>query len=391
MKKFLTCVLFFFISQLYSQNIGYSLNVDHLFLADESKSSNDDNRKIKLKFTSLDNGKYFVFNRLLHGNKTGKVLAYFKPFNTVVIRSQDHLTYLTFKEAFPKGGFYKTNITKPMFGQPATLYSFDNDVVDIQLWVGTGTRTESGFERYLNDMGLLQNLPANTAIFAVSIMGIEVELSQFKEDSYSNAKSNLNDILISFNEPKEALLECIKESHQNETPLSSNGEKIDLQFDYKITSKIYQKDSKGKVLYDTNTVVYANKDNSISLQLFDQPNSEGISFVYSNKNLNQEIEGSYNGDQLYMEKGKLLDSQSCLILNEKLVSKKSNITQFMAGYEHEFGLFLIEKNVVDYPNFQNQTISKGFMSKRIYLNKDLEIQEYVSEIESGIFKFNLVK
>uniref|UniRef100_UPI0040487BD6 hypothetical protein n=1 Tax=Flavobacterium sp. TaxID=239 RepID=UPI0040487BD6 len=43
MKKFLTCVLFFFISQLYSQNIGYSLNVDHLFLADEIKSSNDDN------------------------------------------------------------------------------------------------------------------------------------------------------------------------------------------------------------------------------------------------------------------------------------------------------------------------------------------------------------
>ena len=43
-------------------------------------------------------------------------------------------------------------------------------------------------------MGLFQNLPSNAAIIAVSIMGIEVELSQFKEDSYSNAKSNLNDI-----------------------------------------------------------------------------------------------------------------------------------------------------------------------------------------------------
>ncbi|WP_445719206.1 hypothetical protein [Flavobacterium sp.] len=391
MKKFLTCVLFFFISQLYSQNIGYSLNVDHLFLADESKSSNDDNRKIKLKFTSLDNGKYFVFNRLLYGNKTGKVLAYFKPFNTVVIRSQDHLTYMTFKEAFPKGGFYKTNITKPMFGQPTTLYSFDNDVVDIQLWVGTGARTGSGFERYLNDMGLLQNLPANAAIIAVSIMGIEVELSQFKEDSYSNAKSNLNDILISFNEPKEALLECIKESHQNETPLSSNGEKMDIVFEYKITSKISQTDSKGKLLYEANTTLYANKDNSVTLQIFEQPNTDGISFIYINKNLNQEIEGSYNENQLYIERGKRVDSQNCLFLKEKLLSKKSNVSQFMAGYEHEFGLFLIEKNTIDYPNFQNQTTSNGFISKRIYLNKDLEIQEYNSEVELGVYRFNLEK
>uniref|UniRef100_UPI0040489435 hypothetical protein n=1 Tax=Flavobacterium sp. TaxID=239 RepID=UPI0040489435 len=356
-----------------------------------NSSSKRNNRKIKLKFTSLDNGKYFVFNRLLYGNKTGKVLAYFRPFNTVVIRSQDHLTYMTFKEAFPKGGFYKTNITKPMFGQPATLYSFDNDVVDIQLWVGTGTRTGSGFERYLNDMGLLQNLPANAAIIAVSIMGIEVELSQFKEDSYSNAKSNLNDILISFNEPKEALLECIKESHQNETPLSSNGEKMDIVFEYKITSKISQTDSKGKLLYEANTTLYANKDNSVTLQIFEQPNTDGISFIYINKNLNQEIEGSYNENQLYMERGRRVDSQNCLFLKEKLLSKKSNVSQFMAGYEHEFGLFLIEKNTIDYPNFQNQTTSNGFISKRIYLNKDIEIQEYNSEVELGVYKFNLEK
>jgi len=391
MKKILSCFLYFFISQFYAQNIGYSLNVDHLFLADESKSSNDDNRKIKLKFTSLDNGKYFVFNRLLHGNKTGKVLAYFKPFNTVVIRSQDHLTYLTFKEAFPKGGFYKTNITKPMFGQPATLYSFDNDVVDIQLWVGTGTRTGSGFERYLNDMGLLQNLPANATIIAVSIMGIEVELSQFKEDSYSNAKSNLNDILISFNEPKEALLDCIKESHQNETPLSSNGEKLDIVFEYKITSKISQSDSKGKLLYEANTTLYANKDNSVTLQIFDRPNSDGISFIYIDKNLNQEIEGSYDDKQLYMQRGKLVSSQNCIFLKEKLLSKKSNVSQFIAGYEHEFGLFLIEKNTIDYPNFKNITTSNGLTLKRTFLNKDLEIQEYSSEIERGAYKFNLQK
>lgn len=391
MKKNLSFLLFLCFSIFYAQNKGYSIKVDRLYLADESKSDNNHESKIKLKFASLDNGNYFVFNRLLYGNKTGKVLAYFKNFNTVVIRSQNKLSYLTFKEAFPKGGFYKTNITKPIFGQHAFLYAFDNDVIDIKLWVAPGNPTNTGFEGYLNEMGLLENLPKNNTIVAVSILGIELDMTNFKEDSYSSVKSNLEDVLISFKEPKDALLECINKNHQNEETLIANGEKIDLQFDYKITSNISKKDSKGKVLYDTNTIVYANKDNSISLQLFDQPNSEGISFVYSNKNLNQEIEGSYNGGQLFMERGKILDSQSCLILNEKLVSKKSNITQFIAGYEHEFGLFLIEKNVVDFPNFQNQTISKGFMSKRIYLNKDLEIQEYVSEIESGIFKFNLLK
>lgn len=391
MKKKHSFLLFLCFSIFYAQNKGYSIKVDRLYLADESKSDNNHDSKIKLKFTSLDNGNYFVFNRLLYGNKTGKVLAYFKNFNTVVIRSQNKLSYFTFKEAFPKGGFYKTNITKPIFGQHAFLYAFDNDVIDIKLWVAPGNPTNTGFEGYLNEMGLLENLPKNNTIVAVSILGIELDMTNFKEDLYNSVKSNLEDVLISFKEPKDALLECINKNHQNEETLIANGEKIDLQFDYKITSKISKKDSKGKVLYDTNAVVYANKDNSISLQLFDQPNSEGISFVYNNKNLNQEIEGSYNENQLFMMRGKLFDSQSCLILSEKLVSKKSNITQFIAGYEHEFGLFLIEKNVVDYPNFQNQTISKGFMSKRIYLNKDLEIQEYVSEIESGIFKFNLVK
>ena len=391
MKKILSCFLFFCVSLFYSQNKGYSINVDHLYLADESKSNNSNDSKIKLKFTSLDNGNYFVFNRLQQGNKTGKVLAYFKTYNAVVIRSQNKLTYLTFKEAFPKGGFYKTNTSKPIFGQQATLYAFDNEVLDIKLWVAPGTRTNTGFEGYLNDMGLLENIPKNSAIVAVSILGIELDMHNFKEDSYSSAKSNLNDILVGFKEPKDSLISCLNTSSQNEKTLTANGEKIDLSFEYKITSKISQKDSKGKALYDTNTVVYANKDNSISLQIFDQPNSEGISFVYINKNLNQEIEGSYNEDQLFMEKGKVIDSQNCLVLNEKIISKKSNITQFIAGYEHEFGLFLIEKNTIDYPNFQNQTTSKGFMSKRIYLNKDLETQEYISEIELGNFKFNLVK
>jgi hypothetical protein len=391
MKNIYSIFLLLSVSFFYSQTKEYKVSFDRLYLADESKSNNTNDSKIKLKFTSLDNGNYFVFNRLLYGNKTGKVLAYFKNYNTVVIRSQNKLSYLTFKEAFPKGGFYKTNISKPIFGQQAILYAFDNDVLDIKLWVAPGTRTDTGFEGYLNEMGLLQNLPKNNTIIAVSILGIELDMSNFKEETYKKFKSDLNDILVSFKEPKDSILTCLEENKQKEKPFSTNGEKIALSFDYKITSKISLEDSKGKILYDTNTLVYANKDNSVSLQIFDEPNSEGISFIYTNKKLGQMIEGTHNNDQLFMEKGKLIDFNNCFIMNEKIISKKSNITQSITGFEHEFKLFLMEKNNVDFPDFTNQITSNGFISKRITLSKDLEKQEYTSEIEFGTFKFNLEK
>ena len=92
-----------------------------------------------------------------------------------------------------------------------------------------------------------------------------------------------------------------------------------------------------------------------------------------------------------MERGKLVSSQNCIFLKEKLLSKKSNVSQFIAGYEHEFGLFLTEKNTIDYPNFKNITTSNGMILKRTFLNKELEIQEYSSEIEKGTYKFNLQK
>lgn len=391
MKNIYSIFLLLSVSFLYSQTKEYKVSFERLYLADESKTSNTNDSKIKLKFSSLDNGNYFVFNRLLYGNKTGKVLAYFKKYNTVVIRSHYKLSYLTFKEAFPKGGFYKTSISKSIFGKQAILYAFDNDVLDIKLWVAPGSRTGTGFEGYLNEMGLLQNLPKNNTIIAVSILGIELDMDNFKEETYKNFKSDLNDILVSFKEPKDSILSCLDKNNQKEKPFNSNGEKITLSFDYKITSKISLEDSKGKILYDTNTLVYANKDNSISLQFFDEPNSDGISFVYTNKKLGQIIEGTHNNDQLFMEKGKLVDSQNCFILNEKINSKKSNVTEFIAGYEHEFKLFLIEKNDVDFPNFTNQITSNGFISKRITLNKELEKQEYISEIELGTYKFNLEK
>ena len=390
-KKILSCLLFFCVSLFYAQNKGYSINIDRLYLADESKSNNSDDSKIKINFSSLDNGNYFVFNRLLYGNKTGKVLAYFKAFNTVVIRSQHKLSYLTFKEAFPKGGFYKTTTSKSLFGQQATLYAFDNDVLDIKLWVAPGARTGTGFEGYLNAMGLLQNLPKGNTIIAVSILGIELDMSNFKEDTYSNVKSNLSDVLVGFKEPKDSLLSCVDEKKQREKPFVANGEKIDLLFNYKISSKISLKDSKGKMVFETNTLVYSNKDNSVSLQIFDEPNSEGISFIYSNKKLGQIIEGTHNNDKLFMGNGKLIDFQDCYSLKEKINAKKSNITQLIAGDEYEFKLHLIEKNDVDFPDFTNQIISNGFVSKRITLTKDLEMQEYTSEIELGTYKFKLEK
>lgn len=392
MKYFFLIILCLSVSSGYSQNKAYSVSIDHLFLADESKSNNTEDSKIKLKFSSLDNGNYFVFNRLLYGNKTGKVLAYFKPYNTVVIRSQHKLSYLTFKEAFPKGGFYKTTKSKQMFGQQAFLYDFDNDVLDIQLWVSPGNSTDNGFEEYLKTMGLLQNIPKGNTIVAVSIQGVEFDMSDFKEEEEDkNFKRHLDDILVSFKEPKDSLLTCLEENRQKQQPLHATGEYIKLSFNYKINSTISLKDSKGKVIYADNTVVYANKENSITLEMLSKPNENGTSFIYTDSVLGQVIKGTYQDNQLVMEYGTTFEAQNCLKLKERIVAKQANVAQMIAGYEHEFGLFLIEKNTIDFPDFQNQTTSNGFLTKRIYLNNDLEKQEYASEIEFGTFNFSLQK
>jgi hypothetical protein len=391
MKNFLVFFLYLTVTFGYSQNKEYSVSFDHLFLADESKSSNTADRKIKLKFSSLDNGNYFVFNRLLFGNKTGKVLAYLKPYNTVVIRSQNKLSYLTFKEAFPKGGFYKTTKSKMIFGQQANLYDFDNDVLDIQLWVAPGNSNNNGFEEYLKAMGLLQNIPKDYTIIAVSILGVEFDISNFKEEKDKNFKRHLDDILVSFKESKDSLLACLKTNREKEKPFNPSGEKSSLSFVYKINSTISLTDSKGKVIYTDSTIVYANKENTLTLEVISQPNSDGISFIYTNRILGQVIEGTHQGNELFMKRGKTIEAQDCLHLKEKTVVKKGNVAQMIAGYDHEFGLFLIEKNTVDFPDFQNQTTSNGFLSKRVYINDDLEKQEYVSEIQSGTFNFNLEK
>lgn len=375
----------------YSQNKEYSVSFDHLYLADESKANNAEDSKIKLKFSSLDNGNYFVFNRLLYGNKTGKVLAYFKPYNTVVIRSQHKLSYLTFKEAFPKGGFYKTTKSKLIFGQPANLYDFDNDVLDIQLWVAPGNSTNNGFEDYLKAMGLLQNIPKGNTIIAVSILGVEFDISDFKEEKDKNFKRHLDDILVSFKEPKDSLLSCLEKNRQKQESLYATGEHIKLSFNYKINSSISLKNSKGNVIYADSTVVYANKENTITLEMISKPNKDGTTFIYTDSVLGQVIEGTHQGTQLFMKSGSTFEAQNCLKLKERIVAKQANVAQMIAGYEHEFGLFLIEKNTTDFPDFQNQTTSNGFLTKRIYLNKDLEKQEYASEIESGTFNFNLEK
>ena len=387
MNKLFFGLFLFFSGFISAQNKIYTVSTKHLFLADESKISNTADSKIKLKFSSLDNGNYFVFNRLLYGNKTGKVLAYFKPFNAVVVRSQNKLSYFTFKEAFPKGGFYKTNTSKLMFGQQANLYSFDNDVIDVKLWVVPGVQSKSGFEGYLNEMGLLQNLPKNSTIIAVTILGVEFDISDFKVDEEKNYKSNLNDILVSFKEPKDSLMTCLRETKANEKALDISENKIALSFEYKITSKISAQDSKGKSIYETDILIYANKDNSITLQILDKSNT----FVYTNRKLGQIIEGTYENGKLTMTKGISFDTKDCLRLNEKVIGKSLKTTKLIAGYDHEFGLFLLEKNSVDFPEFQNQITSNGFLSKRVYLNKDLEKQEYTSEIELGTFKFNLEK
>lgn len=391
MKRTLCLFLFLCTCFLSAQNQIFKIKSERIFLADEKKLTNTNDSKIKIKFSSLDNGNCFVFNRLLDGNKTGKVLSYFKEYDVVVVRSQNKLSYFTFKEAFPKGGFYKTNTSKNIFGKEATLYNFDNDALNIQLWIVNGNSEKSEFEDYLKNMGLLQNVPTNSSILAVSIMSVEFDVSDFKATYENNYKSNLNDILVSFKEVKDSLNACRKEHQPEEISLSEIENKIKFSLDCKINYNIKISNYSSDTDKEFNRIMYSNNEGTIDLELFDEPDSEGITFRYTNTLLNQEILGSHEGSKFKILKANELNRNECQHLKEKLIRTENGLSTTFYGYEHEFGLLFYEKNVKDYPNFQNTFSSNGLITKKIFLNKYLDKQEYTGTVEKGSFTFTLVK
>lgn len=391
MKRTLYLFLMFCTCFLSGQNQIFKINPEEIYVADEKKLSNTDESKIKIKFSSLDNGNCFVFNRLLDGNKTGKVLSYFKEYGVVVVRSQNKLSYFTFKEAFPKGGFYKTNTTKNIFGKEATLYDFDNDVLKIQLWVATGTSEKSEFELYLKNMGLLQYIPSNSSVLAVNIMGLEFDTTDFKVDNERSYKSNLNDILVTFRELKDSLNSCMKENQPEAISLSQIDNKIKLSLDCKINYKIkiwnYPRDTDKEF----NRIMYSNNEGTIDLELYDEPDSEGVTFIYTNTILNQEIVGRHEGSKFKIFRAKEINRNACQHFKEKLIRTENGLTTTFYGYDHEFGILYYEKNVKDYPNFQNTFSSNGLITKKIFINKYLDKQEYTGTVEKGSFTFTLEK
>ncbi len=392
MKRILYIFILFCTCFLSAQNQSFSVSSRAIYAADETKLSNTDESKIKIKFSSLDNGNCFVFNRLLTGNKTGKVLSYFKQYGIVVVRSQNKLDYFTVNEAFPKGGFYKTNTKKIIFGKEATLYDFDNDVLKIQLWVSTGNSEKSEFELYLKNMGLLQNIPTDSSVLAVTIMGMEFDTTDFKVEDERNYKSNLNDVLVSFEEQKDSLNACIDANQTKEFLLSEIENKIKLNFDYKVNYKLKVFDYSDETMQEMDYSIYSDKDGTIDLQLFDEPISDdGITFRYTNTLLNQQIVGSHKGSKFKILLVETLNRNVCFKLKEKIVSKENGIINSFIGYNHEFGLLLIEKNIDDYPNYINKYFSNGLITKRTYLSKDLDKQEYTTTVENGTFTFTLEK
>lgn len=392
MKRILHIFILFCTCFLSAQNQIFKAKVDRLlYYADEKKLANTDENKIKIKFSSLDNGNCFVFNRLLDGNKTGKVLSYFKEYGVVVVRSQNKLDYFTFNEAFPKGGFYKTNTTKNIFGKEATLYNFDNDVMNIQLWIVSGNSEKTEFEAYLNNMGLLQNIPTNSSISVVNIMGIEFDASDFKVENEGNYRSNLNDILVTFEETKDSLTTCYNANQPKKILLSEIEKKIKLNFDYKINYKVKVSDYSNETKQEIDFSIYSDKDGTIDLQIFDEPIDDGINFRYTNTLLNQQIVGSYEGSKFKILGVETLNRNACFNLKEKIVSKENGIINSFIGFEHEFGLLLLEENVGDYPNYKNRYFSNGLITKRTYLDKNLDKQEYTCTVENGAFTFTLEK
>ncbi len=391
MKRILYITVLLCVSFLNAQNQIFKINANEPFYADVKKLINSDDKKIKIKFSSLDNGNCFVFNRLLHGNKTGKVLSYFKKYDVVVVRSEYDLSYYTFKEAFPKGGFYKTDTKKIIFGKEATLYAFDNDVLDIRLWVVSGTSEKHEFEKYLKNMGLLENIPKNSSVIAVNIMGVEFDISDFKSTDEKYYKSNLNDVLVSFKEQIDTIRVCRESIKTEEIPLSQIDSQYKLSLDLKVNYIYKMFNSSNEIKNEFQNATYTNKEGTIDLEFYDEPDAEGFTFRLTNRLLKQEFFGSHDGSKLKILKAKTFNAVKCFKLQEKILSQENGIKKTFIGYNHEFGLVFYEYNVKDFPNYKNPYTSNGLITKMIYLDKDLDKREFTSTIENGNFTFTLVK
>lgn len=393
-KTFLFSVLTLLLGHhLYSQASVYKIkDIDTYYVSSPLDNNQYEAQKIKIRFASIDNGNYFAINKLMYKNLTGKAMAYFREFDVYVVRSQNDLSYYTFNEAFPKGGFYKDGATKLYFGQPAERYSLDNDVLDIKLWVVNGPQADNNLVKEFKAMGILKNIPAGKNIVAMSIRNVEFELNEYVENTEKGGgKSHLEDILVSFREKDDAENECKKKLYTQDTlPLNKYPALAARSFKYKVTNHTRGFKSSNKEDYNITSTMYRNDDGLEMLWVY--PNTETKDFSYYFYDYKNGLvydlslaDGKYNIKDVRKLKYNNCDANFNL---KRLETGKAEKT-FYYGKKSKFELQKIEIDDKNYPEMKNIDAPNGFITKQIYLNHYLEKSLLEATMEKGTFNFNL--
>ncbi|WP_298139647.1 hypothetical protein [Flavobacterium sp.] len=392
--KFKILLFFYFISfPTFGQNVIFKVDDKDWEVSPKIVLQNDEDKKFKIKFSSLDNGKYFVINRLLYGNKTAKALAYFKEFDVYVVREAFDLKYYTFKEAFPKGGFYKDGTLKTIFGQKAERYSLDNDVLDIKIWITDGVQVANQFVDFLKNMGLLRNIPNNKKIVALSIHGLELELSDLK---ISNEKGrialNLEDFLVTFKEKEDAIRNCLNALPKvNDSIIPEFENKTTKTFPYKITQNGQYFDYYYKKTENFTTTSYSSEDGTLQLFLFSKSNENGSNAQFFDYNLKKVYYCDLVDDHLKVLSSRTIRISECDENQLKLLSSSNNSNFYYEGSSSKFHLIKYELDEKNYPKLSNWNFKNGFIKSYTTLDKYLNQQTVTRTLEKGTFTFNFSK
>jgi hypothetical protein len=429
-KKFtILLFLYFFTNSLNCQNLFFKLN-DNIYCKNYKDYSPRD-LGFRISFSSLDNGKYLTINDLIRSNKDAKTMAYIKEFDVYVVKkASGELNYYNFKEAFPKGGFYKDGALKTIFGQKSERYTLDNDVLDFKIWVTKGVQEEHKFVDFLNKFGLLRNLPNNKKIIAFSILGMELDFTNLSEILDNSLTSSMfRDFLDVFNERKDTICEdsilLIKDSIYTKT----------ITFPYKVEEISVHEEHQYKKKKVFNATFYSNLDGTLQLYIYSVFNNYNINAMLYDYNLMKVYECELIDNNVKIITTQQLYNNKCNLRQPKFISKVENYNSYFLGKENEFYLvkyqmdekkytnftnkydvsqsefqetlytpiryskgskmeFLLTKYSFyrnDYPIFANWNNKNGFIKNYMILDKDLNQVAVTRTLEKGTFTFNFTK
>ncbi len=386
MKAFASLFFIFYVQQILAQVITYSIDTEKKRYFDEDRYSNKENLGFKIAFTSINNGEFFVFNRLGYDNKTATTMLYCAQYNLYITSNGRKLQYHTFMQAFPKGGFYKTNKTKLFRGKKVESYVLDNPVLKMQLWVADDIGANTNFINELKSLGILKNIPPNKKIVAFNIMGLEFEPDEIVSEKKETRriKRLLEAFLIKNHAYDKYIQNCQTNTLSNNIKVPLTTTTLKTEATQTFIGQVIDKNDNKILLMDTGST-YVDTSNSITI--YQNRNSESL---YGSARINDVFfNGLMQKDSLYYQ-NVVTDFDCDTAFHYQLYKKEGNLYTYLFYNTEQF---LIGKIVIDisYPTLKNKKYANGLVLEQYYINEDFEEIRIRKTIKKENHLFYLIK